>query len=256
VISSLLRPATLAVSPFLEVRNSWRRHNDSFRPDKYIYLPFGIDADDVPLLPEKIQYDFANTAGTLGIWFMRDPYVPSYYSFANLYHDRRRLVDAIASFENNPFMFYDCRREKNYYLPWELYLKKTQQSRFVVCSGGLHDPALPKSLEYVCMGVPMIGRAAPFEFPWQEEVLFPVNMMGVTRRQLKSLLQEALECYPAMREKCWSWRDQLLKFYHFDAILNMAQAQIDGELIPSLYVKHPSSKTESHRAAPIEPVRH
>lgn len=254
LLCSLLRPAALAVSPFLETRNWWRRRQETIVPEKYIYLPFGVDGNDVPLLPEKVQYDFANTSGTFGFWVMRDPFAPAYYSFANLYHDRRRLVDAIAGFENNPFTFYDCRREKNYYVPWELYLKKTQQSRFVVCSGGLHDAALPKFLEYACMGVPMIGRAAPYEHPWQEDVVFSVDMMGVTRRQLKPLLHEALDRYPVMHEKCLNLRDRLLKLYDFNAILDMAQAQVDGQPIPSVYIKPPAAKAQSDCAAPAGPV--
>lgn len=252
LLCSVLRPAALAVSPFREAVNRWRRQHETFTPDRYIYLPFGIDAADVPLLTEKIQYDFANTSGTFGIWFNRDPYAPARYTFANLYADRRRLVDAIASFENNPFRFYDCRREKNYYMPWDAYLQKTQQSRFVVCSGGLQDAALPKFLEYACMGVPMIGRAAPFEHPWQEEVVFPVDMMGVTRQQLKPLLHKALDRYPAMREKCLNLRDRLLKLYHFDAILDMAQAQIDGQPIPKDYVKYPTNTSPAGKTAPAK----
>ena len=173
LLCGLLRPVALAVSPILEARNWWRRHSESFPPDRYIYLPFGVDAADVPLLNEKIKYDFGNTSGTFGLWLMRDPYAPAYYSFANLYHDRRRLVDAIATFENDPFTFYDCRREKNYLVPWNLYLEKTQQSRYVVVSGGLHDAALPKFLEYACMGVPMIGRAAPLSIPGWRTFCFP-----------------------------------------------------------------------------------
>jgi hypothetical protein len=255
LLCSLLRPAALAASPFLEIRNWWRRRQEAVTPDRCIYLPFGIDGADVPLVPEKIQYDFANTSGTFGFWFMRSPYAPAYYTFANLYEDRRRFVDAIASFENNPFSFYDCRREKNYYVPWELYLQKTRQSRFVICSGGLQDAALPKYLEYACLGIPMIGRAAPFEHPWQEDVVFPVDMMGVTRQQLKPLLQEALERYPVMREKCLNLRDRLLKLYDFNAILDLAQAQANGQPIPPVYIKQPSVKTEANHAARVETAR-
>jgi hypothetical protein len=61
-------------------------------------------------------------------------------------------------------------------------------------------------------------------------------MMRVTRKELKPLLQEALDRYPVMREKCLNLRERLLKLYHFDAILDMAQAQIDGHPISSDYV--------------------
>ncbi len=217
-------------------------------------MPFGVDAADVPLMSEKIQYDFANTSGTIGVWFMRDPHAPSYCSFANLYNDRQQLVSAIASFENNPFAFYDCRREKQYYLPWNLYVQKSQQSRFVICSGGLLGAALPKFLEYACMGIPMIGRPVPFEHPWQEEVFIPIDATTLTRRQLKALLQEALDRYPAMREKCLNLRDQLLKQYHYDALLDMAQAQVDGKPIPREYIRNHSAKITSGGAALAESI--
>jgi hypothetical protein len=256
LLCSLLRPAALAASPFLEIRNWWRRRQETVTPDRCIYLPFGIDGADVPLQSEQVLYDFGNTSGTFGFWVMRSPYAPAYYTFANLYADRGRFVDAIASFENNPFTFYDCRREKNYYVPWDLYLQKTRQSRFVICSGGLQDAALPKYLEYACLGVPMIGRAAPFEHPWQEDVVFEVDMMGVTRQQLKPLLQEALGRYPAMREKCLNLRDRLLKQYDFNAILDMAQAQADGQPIPPAYIRPPAAKNEANGLTPATPARH
>lgn len=242
LISSLLRPAALMASPVLEILNWWRRHREDSTPGRYIYMPFGVDAADVPLMSEKIQYDFANTSGTFGIWTMRDPYAPSYFSFGNLYNDRRLLVSAIASFENDPFAFYDCRREKNYYVPWSLYVQKSQQSRFVICSGGLLGAALPKFLEYACMGVPMIGRPVPFEHPWQEEVFIPVDATTISRQKLKSVLHEALDRYPAMREKCLNLRDQLLKRYHYNTLLDMAQAQVDGKPIPLEYIRNHSAK--------------
>jgi hypothetical protein len=255
LLCSLLRLASLAAAPFREACNWRRRLQDAAPPEKYIYLPFGIDGADVPLLSEKIRYDFANTSGVFGIWQMRDPYAPAGYSFANLYHDRRRLADAIASFENDPFAIYDCRREKNYYMPWDVYLQKSQQSRYVITSGGLHDAALPKFLEYACMGVPMIGRPAPLEHPWQADVMFSVDMMGLTRKQLKPLLHQALDRQPLLRENCLKWRDRLLKLYHFDTILDMAQAQIDGRPIPSDYVKYPSKEIQTDRTTPLNALR-
>lgn len=254
LMSSLLRPVALAATPFFEIQKWRRRRSEPVIPEKCIYLPFGINAADVPLKTEKIQYDFANTAGTFGAFYMRDPYAPSYYSLSNLYQDRQRLVNLLAGFENNPFRFYDCRREKNFWLPWDLYLQKSQQSRFVVCSGGLHDAALPKMLEYACMGVPMIGRAVPLEHPWMEDMVFPIDMMGVTRSLLKPLLDQALDCQPGLRENCLKRRERLLKLYHFDTILDMAQAQVDGQPIPMDYVRYPSTKRNHHQTAPIQPT--
>jgi hypothetical protein len=54
---------------------------------------------------------------------------------------------------------------------------------------------------------------------------------------LKPKLQEALDVYPALREKCLNWRDKLMKLYDFNTILDMAQDQADGKPIPPDYVK-------------------
>ena len=244
-LCSVLRPIALLASPLLELRNAWRRRHENLNPDRFIYMPFGLDADDVPLLDEKIRYDFANTSGVVGIWNMRDAFAPAYFTYTNLYDDRRRLANAITDLENDPFTFYDCRREKNTFIPWNLYLQKTQQSRFVICSGGLHDAALPKYIEYACMGVPMIGRPAPFEHPWQKKVFFPIDVTTLTRQQLKSQLQEALDRYPVMRNECLNLRHELLKYYNYNTILDLAQAQVDGQPIPTNYIDHPAPKNST-----------
>jgi hypothetical protein len=186
---------------------------------------------------QKPEYDFANTSGAFGAWIMRDPHVPFHYTFSNLYHDREKLADQIARFENNPFKFYDCRREKNYFLPYDLYLQKSQQSRFVVATGGLHDAALIKYLEYARVATPMIGRGVPYEHPWLDDCLFPVDIMRLRPKQLKPLLYEALDRYPVLKENCLKWRERLLKLYDFNTLIDMLQAQADGHPIPACYVR-------------------
>lgn len=236
VLGALLRPGALAVSPFVNGWNLWRRHGERINPERLLYFPFAIEAANVPLSAEKPRYDFANTGGTCGIWLMRDPYAPFEYTFANLYHDRKRLTDFIAEFEGNPFTFYDCRREKRL-LSYAEYILKNQQTRYLIATGGLHDTAVPKYLEYACVGTPMIGRGLPLEYPWLEDCLFPVDIMRLNAGELKPLLHEALDRYPALHQNCLNWRDRLLDLYSIHRLLDMVQDQADGKPIPAAYLK-------------------
>jgi hypothetical protein len=68
-------------------------------------------------------------------------------------------------------------------------------------------------------------------------------------------LHQALDRQPLLRENCLKWRDRLLKLYHFDTILDMAQAQIDGRPIPSDYVKYPSKEIQTDRTTPLNALR-
>ncbi len=236
LIGALLRPVALATAPVVNLWNWWRRHDEKIDPSKLLYFPFAIDPANVPLGSEKPRYDFANTGGACGIWYMRDPYAPFQHTFANLYEDRKRLVDAIAQFENNPFTFYDCRRD-GVNVPYNQYILKNQQSRYLVASGGLQDTTVPKYLEYACVGTPMIGRGLPFDYPWLDDCLFPVDMMHLTPAKTKSLLNEALDRYPIMRQNCLNWRDKLLKLYDIHTLLDLVQAQSEGKPIPQEYLK-------------------
>ena len=83
----------------------------------------------------------------------------------------------------------------------------------------------------------MIGRGVPFEAPWLDECLFPVDIMHITREQLKPLLHEALERHALLRENCLKWREHLLKLHNPQAILEALQAQYDGKPIPPGYLK-------------------
>lgn len=237
IIGICMRPIVLAVSPLVNLWKWWQRHNELIDPQKLLYFPFAIEPTNVPLSKEKPQYDFANTGGTCGIWFMRDPYAPFQYTFANLYHDRKLLTDAIARFEGNPFKFYDCGREKNR-LTYAEYLLKNQQSRFLITTGGLLDTTVPKYMEYACVGTPMIGRGLPFDYPWLDDCLFPVDMMHLTPEQIKLVLQQALDSYPRLRQNCLNWRERLLKLYDLQTLLDLLQAQADGQQIPPDYLKH------------------
>jgi len=236
LIGAALRPAALLLSPLVNLANAIRKSGEPIRPARYLYFPFPINEADVPLADEKIEYDFANTGGVCGIWLMRDPFAPFHHTFANLYHDRLKLTDTIARFAGDPFSFYDCRVEKRL-LPYAEYAKKNRQSRYLITTGGLQNTSVPKYLEYACAGTPMIGRGLPFEYPWLDDCLFPVDIMNLTPAQTKPLLHQALEKYPQMRQNCLNWRDRLLKLYDLNVILDVTQEQADGKPIRPGYLK-------------------
>jgi hypothetical protein len=241
-----LRPVVLAAAPIMGAWQWWQRHDKTIDPAKLIYFPFAIEPANVPIGTVEPVYDFANTGGVLGLWIMRDAYAPFHHSFANLYQDRKLLTNAIAKFENNPFTFYDCLRQyrKKGRLTWPEYILKCQQSRYLIASGGLHDATVPKYTEYACVGTPMIGRSLPYEYPWLDDCLFPVDMMHLTPEYLKPRLQQALDIYPKMRQNCLNWRDRLLKLYDLQNLLDMVQEQADGKPIRPGYLrkdlKHPA----------------
>lgn len=249
--AAMLRPPALAIAPLVDAVNHFRRQAEKTDPGRYLYFPYAVVPGDLPLKdgPVEYKYDFANTGNICGIWIMRDPFAPFEHSFANLYCDRLRLTQMIQSFEGNPFTFYH-NQGKNF--PWNAYVERSRQCRFVVSTGGLQDTFGPKHLEYSCLGTPMIGRGVPFEGPWLDECLFPVDIMHTTREQLKPLLHKALESHSVLRENCLKWRDRLLKLHDPHAILDALQAQYDGKPIPSGYLKldlkNPAAKSISRSA--------
>jgi len=235
LIASMLRPAAPVLSPLVDAVNTWRRQVEPINPKRYLYFPFPVNGADVPLKEEKLKFDFANTGSTNGIWVIRDPFVSFKYMFANLYYDRLRLANSIATFKDNPFKYYDWHWE-NRWTSWDEYVLTNRQSRFAIACGGLHNCSVPKFLEYVCLGTPMIGRRLPFEYPWMDDCLFDVDIR-LSPAQLKPQLHQALDCYPAMRENCLNWRDRLLKLYNLNVLVDMLQAQIDGKPIPPGYLR-------------------
>ena len=243
-----LRPAALLLSPLVNLWNAGRQRSEPIRPERYLYFPFPVSATDVPLADEKIEYDFANTGGVCGIWLMRDPFVSFHHTFGNLYHDRRRLTDTIAKFAGNPFTFYDCRQE-NRLLPYDEYVRKNRQSRFLVSTGGLQDTSVPKYLEYACLGTPMIGRGLPFEYPWLDDCLFTVDIMNLTPGQTKPLLHQALDGYSKLRSNCLNWRDRLFQLYDLHALLDMLQEQVNGQPVRPGYLKVDLKATVGRAAA-------
>lgn len=244
LVGTVLRPLALAVSPAVDLWKSWQRRAEVMDARRLIYFPFAIDPENVPLGREKPVYDFANTGGTSGMWVMRDIYAPFRHSFANLYDDRKRLTDAIAAHAGNPFSFYDCRLH-GVQIPYQEYIRTNQQSRFLITSGGLQDTTVPKYMEYACVGTPMIGRGLPFDYPWLDDCLFPVDMSNARPENIKPVLHQALEAYPKLRENCLNWRDRLLKLYSLETLLDLMQAQIDGQAIPADYLKKDAKNPKS-----------
>jgi len=225
--SALLRPAALLAAPFLELWK-WRQRSMALSdPGRFLYFPFPIAEEEVPLHSEAPRYDFTSMGSVTGPWLMRDPFAPAWLNFANLYADRRRLIDLIVQLDGKPFIVYD-RRKSNSWLPWEELTGIIRRSRFVICSGGLQNNSVPKFLEYACLGVPMIGTVLPFEYPWLVRCLVPVKPMSVTKEELKPILEEALDRHPTLRQNCLAVRDTLLRLYHPDALMDMLQAQING----------------------------
>ena len=231
-----MRMGNLAISPALELMNWWRRRTKPFQPERAIYFPLAIEADDVPLRQAEIKYDFSNLGGVNGLWLMRDAYAPSYFTGANLYVDRKKIADLILA-PDGPFRTFDVHREKRF-IPWLEYCQITRESRFTLATPGLHDAAVPKFIESICLGTPVIGQPPRFEYPWLEKTLFPVSYKTLDRQNVRQTQEAAIAAHSKLRENCLNLRDELLKLYSFENILRMAQDQLDGRPIPKGYLNN------------------
>ena len=236
ILGAMGRLPALAAAPFIEARQWRQRRQDRKDKSRLLYFPFTIVPEQVPLKDEPFEYDFANVSSTTGFWIMRDAYAPARLTFANLYADRRRLVDLILKFDHQPYRVFDLRRQPEH-LSWDRYCDVVRKSRYGIATGGLHQASLPKVLEQVCLGAPIIGPELPFEFPWLKDCLFPVNPMQVQASELKPLLDQALERHAPLRQNCLALREKLLGMYSPDRLLDLLQEQIDGRPIPSGYLK-------------------
>ena len=230
-----LRLVNLAACPVTELLNERRRRTEPLDQKRMIYFPLAVEKEDVPLRDEEVKYDFSTLGSTNGLWLMRDPFAPSYFTGANLYSDRRYLVEQIMACEGDSFRIYSVGREKRF-PPWVEYCQIARQSRFTFSTGGLHEAAVPKYIEFACLGTPMIGRHLPFEFPWLDRCLFPLDPTTVNPHNIRARLDEALSLYPKLKENCLNLREQLLRLYGFENLLQMAQDQIDGKPIPDGYL--------------------
>ena len=167
---------------------------------------------------------------------MRDPYAPAKYNFVNLYTDRKRLLDLSLQLEGRPYKIFDRRRHRGNF-SWETYCQSLRRSRFAISTGGIHQASVPKYMEYICFGTPMIGSTLPYEFPWPDQCLFPIDCLHVTPEGLKEKLKEAFELQPKLRQNCLALRDTLLRMYDPVRLFDMAQDQIDGKPIPPGYLR-------------------
>jgi len=228
--ATALRLPMLAASPAVNLANIYRRRAENTDPRRFLYFPFAVKAADLPLKADvQYKYDFINIWNGCGIFMMRDPFVPFEHTFANLYADRFRMTQLLLKTDQS------FRHER--VRAWDAYVEVIRQSRYAVATGGICDKFNPNFLECACLGTPMIGRSVPLEAPWFDECLFPVDIMNMTPAKIKPLLQEALERQPVLREKCLNWRDKLLKMYDPHTLLEILQAQIDGQPVPTGYLK-------------------
>lgn len=228
--ASVLRFPILAISPMMNIVNIFRRKSEDTSPKRFLYFPFSVKSDDLPLKTGmQYKYDFTNTWSVCGIFMMRDPFAPFHHSFANLYADRFKMTKLLVT---TPYSVFHGR-----HLDWNGYTDHIRQSRYGVASGGLCDKFNPNFLECACLGTPMIGRSVPWEAPWFDECLFPVDFERLTPANIKSVLQEALDRHSVLRNNCLNWRDRLLKMYSPMTLLDVLQAQIDGQPIPPEYLK-------------------
>jgi hypothetical protein len=235
VVCCALRPAALGTWPLVDALNYFRKARDYNEPNRLVYFPLPIDPADVPLREAPVRYDFSIFAATGGYWLIRDPYVSARFNFANLYADRRRLADGIA-IQGKEFRVFD-RRKQDQWLPWEELSRIVRESRYALSTGGLHAASIPKFQEYVCGGTPVIGATLPFEFPWLDRCCFVPDPQANSPAALAAELRRAVDIHPKLRANCLNLRDEILRLYDAEQLLEMVQGQIDGRGIPAGYLK-------------------
>jgi hypothetical protein len=234
--TAALRPAALLAQPFLDWRNQKRRAAENTPPERLIYFPIPVSPENLPLKEEAPEYDICNPGVTSGYWLIRDPFAQARYNLVNMYADRKRLIDLILKWEGRPYKIFD-RRQFRERMPWETYCRSIRASRFAICTGGVHQASVPKYIEIVCFGTPIIGATLPYEFPWLDKCVFPIDGLRVTPEQLRAKLDEAFELQPKLRQNCLELRDTLLRLYDPVRVFDMAQDQIDGKPIPPGYLR-------------------
>jgi hypothetical protein len=229
------RLPALAAAPWLELQRRRDKQLEKVPLERMFYFPNVITAAQVPLPPEAAEYDFSNVSSTDGYWLLRDPHTSAWLNFANLYCDRKRINDLVQECSRGVHRVFDLRRSPR--LNWDAYCRVIRQSRYTIATGGLHKAGLSKYLESACLGTPMIGEDLPFEFPWLSECLIPVDTLHVTAARLKEQLTEALARHGQMRENCLKARETILKLYDPHRVLDLLQAQADGQPLPPGYLK-------------------
>lgn len=234
VMSAILRLPFLAAIPIVA---AWRRHKrrcDSVAPERCLYFPFGIRGEKFPLRETEKRYDFANVGSTSFFVLTRDCYAPARMNFINLYADRRRLIDDLRRWENQPFSIFDCRRTRVF---GESTSEVIRQSRYAIATGGLHGASVLKYLEIIALGTPVLGSLPAREFPVIKSAVFAVDMFARDRNVLKRKFQEALDNYSAMKDNALAVRERALGLYDQRQLLDMLQAQIDGQPLTADYIE-------------------
>lgn len=235
IAGSVLRAPALVAAPFREIIQRRRRELDIRDPRRFLYFPISIKTDDLPVRDDKPdEYDFSNTGSTYGIWLMRDAYAPARYDFANIYRDREVLADKI---QQLGYRHFDRRGKAR--LSWEEYCRVVHRSSYALSTGGVHEASIPKYLEYVCMGTPVIGRPLPYEYPILRSCIFTADALRSPETELKRKLDEAVDVRKTLRENCFKVRDEVIRLYGSHAILDLLQSQLDGNPIPADYVQLP-----------------
>ena len=102
-----MRLPALALWPLVDAYKWLQRCGDEIQPERLLYLPLSVSPESLPLTHEAIKYDFMLTGSMTGVWLMRDAYASFKHTFANLYFDRKRLMDLIVQFDGKPFKVYD-----------------------------------------------------------------------------------------------------------------------------------------------------
>ena len=233
--SAALRLPALMAAPVLQL---WKRRQlqlENIPRERLLYFPFTIAAERVPLQRETPEFDFCNVSSTRGYWILRDPHASAWLTFANLYHDRTRITGLLQRTRNPAYKVFDVRRAGR--LDWDGYCRLVRKTRYAICTGGLHQNSVAKYTEFACLGTPLFGENLPFEYPWLDQCLFPVDTLNVSPAELKQLLPKAMEQQPALRENCLALRETLLQLYNPHRALDLLQEQADGKPIPPGYLK-------------------
>ena len=239
LIMTAARLTSLALTPVLQMMKAWQRTLETTPIERMIYFPYALRGEDVTFdANPTYRYDFSNVSNIYAPFISQDPFVPCWFTGANFYADRNRLVKSMLAWEGQPFRLLNWQGRNR--VGGSLYdelCDVVRSSRFTVATGGIHQNPVSKFIENVCLGTPMIGRRLPYEHAWLDQCLFPIDTFTVNAGNIKPKLEEALALQPKMRESCLGLRDELLERYSFENVLRMAQDQIDGKPIPPGYLK-------------------
>jgi hypothetical protein len=230
-----VRTAASVLWPALDLLKRRERGQDRVPPERLLYFPLPIAPEELELGSERPELDFSSMGATVGYWIMRDAYAPSRHHCANLYADRRHIIETLLR-HGEGFTVYD-RRKNSRYLTWAEWCGVIRRSRYAISTGGLHGASIPKYMEYLCLGTPVLGTAMPYEFPWLDDCLVEWDFAERDPVKIRRQMEKARETHPRLRQNCLDRRDQLIRLYDPERLLDMLQAQYDGQPVPEGYLK-------------------